>query len=74
MGRTLKNYIYECKIYNHKDELIHNKEYHSIKEISADIELPMHSCYNITAKCRNGNYNTMYKNFIYQPKIYIIKL
>ena len=72
--RTNKNKIYGCKVYDYKDELIHDKEYYSIKEIAEDLDLPIHSCYNITAKCRTGNYNTSYKNFIYQPKIEIYKL
>ena len=61
---------FKCIIKLH-DEIIHDKEYKTLKDISEDIGLT----YNMVADIScNRKKQTKYKNFIYMPDISIMRL
>lgn len=70
--RTLKNLIYNCKVINFDGLCIHDKDYHTLKDVALDLHLTNDVVYNISS--RKGNYNTLYKRFKYQPEIIINKI
>jgi hypothetical protein len=70
--RTYKNKIYNCKVINYDGDILHDKDYFSLLEMSEDLGLTKATIYNINA--RHSNYNEQYKNFKYYPKIEINKI
>tara|TARA_R110002126_G_scaffold146267_1_gene292217 strand:- start:2031 stop:2270 length:240 start_codon:yes stop_codon:yes gene_type:complete len=63
---------YNCKIIDFNGNCIHNKDYRTLPEIAVDLQLSKDVIYNLSS--RKGNYNTLYKNFKYQPKIEISRI
>ena len=72
MRVSLKQNNYICKVFNFKGECIHDKEYITLPEIATDLNVSKDVIYNISS--RKGNYNTMYKKFIFQPVIEITRI
>ena len=71
--RTLKDKPnYNCKVYDYEGNCIHNKDYVTLPQIASDLNVSKDTIYNISS--RKGNYNTIYKNFKYQPKIEIYRI
>tara|TARA_R110000772_G_scaffold52267_5_gene119909 strand:+ start:1031 stop:1258 length:228 start_codon:yes stop_codon:yes gene_type:complete len=70
--RTHKNKIYNCKVKDYFGTIIHDIDYYTLQEIALELGLSKDIIYNINS--RKGNYNTIYKNFIFQPTIEISKI
>ncbi len=61
---------FNCIIKDHKDEIIHNEEYCTLKEISQDLGLTNAMVYDLSSRRRDLKYS----KFRYYPKIEITKL
>lgn len=72
MRTSSKTNNYTCKIYDHAGLCIHNKDYITLPQMADDLQLSKDVVYNLSS--RNGNYNTQYKKFKYQPKIEISRI
>ena len=70
--RTHKNKIYNCKVIDYNDDIIHDVDYYTLLEVAADLGLSKDSIYNIS--CRKNNLNVFLSNFKYGVRIYVEKI
>jgi hypothetical protein len=61
---------FNCIIKDYKDEIIHNEEYCTLKEISEDLGLTNAMVYDLSSRKRDLKYS----KFKYYPKIEINKI
>ena len=64
------NKKYNCCVKDHEDNIIHNEDYSTLKQIGSDLGLTNAMVYDLSSRKRDAKYS----RFKYYPKIEINKI
>tara|TARA_R110000822_G_scaffold27223_2_gene81472 strand:+ start:999 stop:1226 length:228 start_codon:yes stop_codon:yes gene_type:complete len=70
--RTHKNKIYNCKVIDWENNIIHDDDYFTLIDVAKELGLSKDRIYNIS--CRKYNLHTYLNDFKYAPKVIIEKI